>query len=101
MNVVVLQEELGDRTEVIREKIMDKMEPDKVTVHDDLSLIATVGEEMQQVVGTAAKLFCALRDAGVNVRIIDQGSSEINIIVGVYRKDYETAVKALYKRFVE
>jgi aspartate kinase len=101
MNVVVLQEELQDKTEIIRKDIIKTMEPDNVTVHDDLSLIATVGEEMQQVVGTAAKLFCALRDAGVNIRIIDQGSSEINIIAGVFRKDYETAVRALYKCFVE
>ncbi|MFC1585707.1 ACT domain-containing protein, partial [Fibrobacterota bacterium] len=78
-----------------------QMTPDNLTVYDDLSLIATVGEEMQQVIGTAARLFCALRDAGVNVKIIDQGSSEINIIVGVYRSDYEKAIQALYACFVE
>ena len=56
---------------------------------------------MSSRTGTSAKLFTALADAGVNIRMIDQGSSEINIIVGVQNKDFEKAVKAIYDAFVE
>lgn len=100
MNVIVLQEELGDKADIIKDAINRVLEPEKIVVHNDLALIATVGEGMQQIIGTAAKLFCALRDAGVNVRIIDQGSSEINIIIGVFKEDYEKAIQAIYKAFV-
>jgi aspartate kinase len=100
MNVIVLQEELGDKADIIKDAINRVLEPDNIVVHNDLSLIATVGEGMQRAIGTAAKLFCALRDAGINVRIIDQGSSEINIIIGVYTKDYEKAIQVIYNAFV-
>ena len=101
MNVVVVKEELQNHGSSILEEITRILQPDNVTLLDDLSLIATVGEGMQQSIGTAARLFCSLRDAGVNVRIIDQGSSELNIIVGVNRHDYEKAVQALYREFVK
>lgn len=101
MNIIVADNELGDKANAICDSIQKKMQPDNLSVNSDFSLIATVGEEMQQVVGTAAKLFSALRDAEVNVRVIDQGSSEINIIIGIYRDDFEKAIKALYHCFVE
>jgi len=66
-----------------------------------LALIATVGRGMVRQRGTYAKLFGALMHAGVNVRMIDQGSSELNIIVGVDEADFETAVRAIYNAFVE
>ena len=66
-----------------------------------ISLIAIVGEGMSHQVGIAAKVFIALRDAKVNVRLINQGASELNIIVGVVPEDYEKAVRALYEAFVE
>ena len=50
--------------------------------------------------GVSAKLFSALAEAGVNIRMIDQGSSEMNIIVGVENKDFETAIRSIYKAFV-
>ena len=65
-----------------------------------MALIATVGTGMALRTGTSAKLFTALAQAGVNIRMIDQGSSEINIIIGVENKDFETAVKAIYGAFV-
>ena len=101
MCVVVLQEELRDKAPQICEDIERIMEPDSVTLNEDLSLIATVGEGMQRNIGTAAQLFGALQEGRINVRIIDQGSSELNIIVGVDSKDYEKAINVLYKRFVE
>ena len=74
--------------------------PDSVEIHSGLALIATVGRGMVRARGTSAKLFHALMRAGVNVRMIDQGSSELNIIVGVDNLDYEVAVRAIYRAFV-
>ena len=66
-----------------------------------MALIATVGHGMSFRPGVSARLFTALADAGVNIRMIDQGSSEMNIIVGVENKDFETAIRAIYQSFVE
>ena len=70
--------------------------PDSIEVFSDMALIATVGHGMIRRVGISAKLFSALADAGVNVRLIDQGSSELNIIVGVQNDDFEVAMRAIY-----
>ncbi len=96
MSVVASAEEIGDKTESILEDLRRILEPDILEVEPDLALIAVVGEGMANQIGTAAKVFVALRDAHVNVRIIDQGSSEYNIIVGVGNQDYEKAIRALY-----
>jgi aspartate kinase len=66
-----------------------------------MALIATVGRGMSYIPGMAGRLFGALAKAGVNVRMIDQGSSELNIIVGVQAADFETAVRAIYDAFTE
>ena len=66
-----------------------------------MALIATVGCGMAYKTGVSANLFRALADAGVNIRMIDQGSSEMNIIVGVENKDFETAIKAIYDAFID
>ena len=68
-------------------------------VSDDIALIATVGYGMNARTGVSAKLFTALAEAGVNIRMIDQGSSEMNIIVGVENKDFDKSIKAIYKAF--
>ena len=99
MSVIIEDEEIAGKEEAIRQDIQRILEPDRVDIAPGLALIATVGEGMAYRVGVAARVFTALANAGVNVRVIDQGSSEINIIVGVDQKDYETAVKALYKAF--
>ena len=99
MSVIIEDEEIAGKEEVVRQDIRRILEPDRVDITRGLALIATVGEGMAYRVGVAARVFTALADARVNVRIIDQGSSEINIIVGVDQSDYETAVKALYKAF--
>ena len=77
------------------------MRPDRIEVLRDLALIATVGEGMIHKLGMSGRLFSALGNAGVNVRMIDQGASEINIIVGVAASDYEKAVGVIYEAFVE
>lgn len=75
--------------------------PDRIKVFPGISLIATVGHGMTNKIGVAAKLFTALADNKVNVRIIDQGSSQINIITGVDEADTEKAIKAIYGAFVK
>ena len=75
------------------------VEPDAMRVFDDVALIAVVGHGMSRNVGTSAKLFGAIAKAGVNVRMIDQGSSEINIIVGVDNEHYERTLRAAYEAF--
>ncbi|HAO99250.1 MAG TPA: aspartate kinase [Fibrobacteres bacterium] len=96
MSVVVASEEIGDKSEAIREDVLRILQPDNLDTEHELSLIAVVGEGMARQSGMAARVFKALADARVNVRIIDQGASELNIIVGVANGDYEKAIRALY-----
>lgn len=88
------------REEILRE-IKNELSPDFITIEKNLAVIAVVGEGMVRVKGIAAKIFKSLADAGVNVRMIDQGSDELNIIIGVDESDYETALKALYGAMIE
>ena len=73
--------------------------PDTVEIASCIALIATVGIGMVRSRGIAAKIFSALADADVNVRIIDQGSSEMNVIIGVEQRDFERAIEAIYRKF--
>lgn len=81
-------------------RIREAVNPDTIEIHSGMSLIATVGQGMSDRTGTAARLFTALAKSGVNIRMIDQGSSEINIIVGVESSDYERAINAIYEEFL-
>lgn len=101
MSVVIDNNVLNGKLDEVVEEIKYQLKPDSVDVVEDMALIATVGAGMSARKGTSAKLFASLADAGVNIRMIDQGSSEMNIIVGVEEKDFETAIKAIYKAFVE
>ena len=100
MSLVIDNEYLKDGTlqEVIDEMVAS-VHPDKVYTHENIALIATVGHGMAKNVGTSARLFKALSEAGINVNMIDQGSSELNIIVGVENKDYADCLKAIYNEF--
>jgi aspartate kinase len=100
INVIIDQEHLKGRADELMEEIRLSLKPDKVTLVPDLALIAIVGEGMNHSIGISAKVFTALADAQVNVRLINQGASEVNIIVGVSPTDFETAVNALYKAFI-
>lgn len=84
--------------EIIK-KIKIAVEPDTVRVTENVALIATVGHGMSSSVGIAARLFKAIAAAGINVKMIDQGSSELNIIVGVAGEDYENCIRAIYSEF--
>ena len=81
------------------EEMKAAVNPDKIYVHEDIALVATVGHGMAKNVGTSARLFKALSQAGINVNMIDQGSSELNIIVGVDGKDCGDCIKAIYNEF--
>ena len=83
------------------EQIRTTVYPDSLRVIHDIALIAVVGHGMARSVGTSARLFEAIARAGVNVRMIDQGSSELNIIVGVDNDSYERTIKAVYEEFFD
>ena len=89
-----------ERDSILRQ-IELQLQPDTLVVEDDLAFIAVVGEGMLYSRGTSALLFGALAEAGVNIRMIDQGSSELNIIIGVSGAEYETALRALYRAAFE
>jgi aspartate kinase len=95
VQTAALDGNLGD----IIDDIEKKAGADNVEVFADMALIATVGSGMASRKGVAATLFKALSDANVNIRMIDQGSSEMNIIVGVENKDFEAAIRAIYAVF--
>lgn len=101
MCVILADADLYQRKDQIIERIEENVHPDTIELSSGLALIATVGRGMVRTPGTAARLFGALARAGVNVRMIDQGSSELNIIVGVDIPEFELAVKAIYDEFVE
>ncbi len=100
MCVVVEGTALAKKRERVVSRIIELTGSDVVTIHDDMSIIATVGRGMVHNCGTAARLFSAMSAAGVNVRMIDQGSSELSILVGVNDKDFETTIRAIYREFV-
>lgn len=99
--VVVSGEQFAASRDVIISRIVHETNPDTITVHDNMSIIATVGRGMVHNCGTAARLFSAMSKAGINVRMIDQGSSELSIIVGVDDADYEETIRAIYAAFVK
>lgn len=100
VSVVIDAAQIQGREEQILDEIRRTLAPDEIDFVAEIALIAIVGEGMAQTVGIAAKVFGALAEAGVNVRLINQGSSELNIIVGVSPQDYAPAVRALYAAFV-
>lgn len=101
ISVVISDKKLNGKMDDMLEEIQRKLQPETIDIFENMALIATVGSGMAKRRGVSAKLFAALSVAGVNIRMIDQGSSEMNIIVGVENKDFETAIKAIYKAFVE
>ncbi len=101
MSIVITEKVLNGVESQVIEDIKGKVNPDSIEVIHNLALIAVVGHGMANQMGTAARIFVALYQAGVNIRMIDQGSSEMNIIIGVEEKDYEKAIKAIYSAFFE
>ena len=100
MTIYVHQDEFEEKEQQVIAGIHRAVQPDFVEMESDLALIAVVGRGMKSQRGTAARVFAALAHAHVNVKMIDQGSSELNIIIGVENRDFETALKAIYDIFV-
>lgn len=99
MSLVIESNQLDGKLERVIEGIKKAVLPDTVRVSKDIALIATVGYGMSSSIGTSARLFKAIAVANINIRIIEQGSSEINIIVGVRNEDYENCIRAIYGEF--
>ena len=100
MSVVVDSDEIeGYKLEQIIEGIKNDAEPDVIRVMENVALIATVGHGMSSSIGTSARLFKAMSEANINAKMIDQGSSELNIIVGVKNEDCEKCIAAIYHEF--
>lgn len=100
MTVYVHQDEFEEKEQQVIAGIHRAVNPDFIEMESDLALIAVVGRGMKSQRGTAGRVFSALAHAHVNVKMIDQGSSELNIIIGVENRDFETAVRAIYDIFV-
>ena len=100
MTIVVHADEFIHKEQSVVSAIHRLAEPDSVEIESGLALVAVVGRGMKSASGTAGKLFTALAKEGINIRMIDQGSSELNIIIGVDNKDFETAIKAIYNTFI-
>ena len=102
LSVVLSSDQLknGVLTDLVNE-IRENVNPDYIHVIENISLIATVGHGMARRSGTAASLFAALAKENINIKMIDQGSSELNIIIGVANSDYEKCISAIYKAFIQ
>lgn len=100
LTVFVHQDEFVDKEQKVVSAIHRLADPDSIDIEADLALIAVVGRGMKSTRGTAGRIFSALAHANVNVKMIDQGSSELNIIIGVANEDFEAAIKAVYDIFV-
>ena len=100
MSVVTSTAALEGKRERILQAICRTVSPDSVTIEDGLALVAVVGRGMVKAKGTAARVFDALASGGINIRMIDQGSSELNIIVGIAQDEYLNAIRAIYEEFV-
>ncbi|MCE9653905.1 aspartate kinase [Clostridium celatum] len=97
--VVISDANLKNKTNIVVDEIKRSCNPDSIVVYPNMALIATVGSGMAYTKGVASKIFTALSDADINIRMIDQGSSEINILVGIENEDFEKGINAIYKVF--
>ena len=100
MTLIIADTEIGGKLQDLVGGIREAVSPDRLEIQSDLALIATVGHGMAYKPGTASRLFTALSRVGVNIKMIDQGSSELNIIVAVAGGDYEKAINAIYDEFI-
>lgn len=102
MSVVVeCNEKFLENEQAIYAKLVEKLSPDTISIDKNVALIAVVGRGMKSKPGTAAKVFSAVAKADISIIMIDQGSSELNIIIGVDKYNFENAIKAIYKEFAD
>lgn len=101
LSVIINTEAIKGKEKAVLDEIISRTNPDHIEIEDNLALIAVVGRGMRKARGTAARIFTALAEAKINVKMIDQGSSELNIIIGVAEEDFEEATGAIYNIFVQ
>ena len=101
MSHIVSSEKLNSKLDEFIPELHKITEADNISVDTGLALVAVVGRGMKETKGTAARIFSAISNAGVNVRMIDQGASELNIVIAVYESDYEKTIEAIYNEFVK
>ena len=101
VSVVMPTEAISSSLYTIMAEIQKELEPDNLTVHDQIAVVAAVGRKMAFRPGISGKIFATLGEAGVNIRMINQGPDELNIIFGVDNKDFKTAIRVLYDSFVK
>ena len=101
ISVIIKDDELNGKGEELVEIIKTRCEPDEINIESGLAMIATVGQGMNHHIGVAGRLCTALAEANVNIQVIDQGSSEMNIIIGVTEKDLANALVAIYNAFLD
>ncbi len=101
ISVIVSQADIQNKEKKILEEIRIYCQPDSIASMPSMALVAVVGHGMNHHKGVAARVFGALAAQGVNIRMISQGSSEMNILVGVENKDFEQAISAIYHAFVQ
>jgi aspartate kinase len=101
MSVVLNRSEITGCRERLVNRICNSVEPDAISIEEGLALVAVVGRGMVKAKGTAVRVFKAAAEAGINIRMIDQGSSELNIIIGVDEGDFEKTMDAIYREFVK
>jgi aspartate kinase len=99
LSVVIESSALEDHLDEVLEEFELRLHPDEITVVPDIALIAVVGMGLSRTVGAASKITTALADAGINIRMLNQGTSEINIIIGVEAADFEEAMRSIYYAF--
>lgn len=100
MTIFVHKDAFEEKEQQVLAGIHKAVSPDHIELESDLALIAVVGRGMKSTRGTAGRIFSALAHAHINVKMIDQGSSELNIIVGVRHDEFKNAIRALYEIFV-
>ena len=101
ISVILPREEYLKKEDGIMTSLREHLHPDRITLDTDIALVTVVGKGMRSVSGIAARFFGALGQAGVNIKMIDMGSNEINCTIGVANEDFETAIRALYEALVE
>ena len=100
VSVVMPTEAVASNLYTILAEIQKELEPDTLTVHDQIAVVAAVGRKMAFRPGISGKIFAALGESGVNIRMINQGPDELNIIFGVDNKDFKKAIRVLYNSFI-
>ncbi len=100
LSIIIDNRQFNGNSEKIIREIKEECSPDTIDMYPNMAMIAIVGRAMIRSIGVAAKIFTAIANAGINIRMINQGSSEISIMIGIENDDYESAVRAIYGAFV-